>query len=400
MRSLVVLGGADGAIPTLEAAHRVGLHTICVDQRTDAPAVSHADEFLSISTHAVDELVSVLTHRPDVCGVTSPASDVNLPTCAALARRLGLPSGLSADALRASVDKGFFRSVCDGQGLPGPGYVQGPAAEVVASAASLATPVIVKPTDSSGGRGIAVCTTHQGLPQAVAEAAEHSRSGVVIVEEYFEGDHYTAEAILCDDEIRIFALGRRTLTPQPHFVTLEHRMPSCAALTADVRRQLSRVCRALGYRWGALNADVLVRPSGDVVLIEMGARPGGNGSAELLGHVHGLDLTEAFVQMSVGDTPTLVCGAPRHALFHAFGAPTAGKLLALEGVEEIESMPEVAELVLAANPGEFVEPYHRAGAKVGYVLVTADDEHGVANAMDRVEQLLRVEVLEDVGELA
>jgi biotin carboxylase len=286
------------------------------------------------------------------------------------------------------VDKGFFRATCDRLGMPGPGFVQGTPAEVRAAASRLSYPLIVKPTDSSGGRGISVCHSPADLDPAVAEAVGPSASGIVIAEEYLAGDHYAAEAIVADGKIVLFALGSRMLTPAPHFVTLQHQMPSAPELTARVRAMLDEACAALGYRWGSLNADVLVTPDGDVVLIELGARLGGNGSAELLGLVHGIDVTETFVRMSIGETVELQATAGAHALFRAFGVDRPGKL------EEILALPEVVELVLAASPGEHVEPYHQAGAKIGYVVLSAADTDRLHTALDLVQSLLYAQVAE------
>lgn len=398
MRYLVVLGGADGAITTLQAARRVGVGTICVDVRADAPAVRHADEFLNLNTRDVERLASVLSARDDLAGVVSPASDVNLPVQFALARRLGLPSGLSSAALRASVDKGYCRTVCDGLGMPGPRFVQAAPDEVRCTARTLRFPVIVKPTDSSGGRGISLCTSPGELDAAVELAAGYSASGVVIAEQYLDGDHYTAEAIVVDGRIELFALGSRALTPAPHFVTLQHRMPSEPGLTETVREMLDRLCATLEYSWGSLNADILVTPDGEVVVIELGARLGGNGSAELLGLVHGVDVTEAFVRMAIGQRVDLAGGDGAHAAFRALGAERPGKLVALHGVARVLELPEVVELVLAAEPGMHVEPYHRAGAKLGYVVVAAPDPERLHVVLAAVERLLRAEVVDVPGE--
>ncbi|MFY1693725.1 ATP-grasp domain-containing protein [Plantactinospora sp. WMMB782] len=392
-RSLVVLGGADGAITTLQTARRIGLHTICVDQRTDAPAVGYADEFLNVSTRDPDRLTRLLAPRADLAGVLSPASDVNLPTQFLLAERLGLPSGLSPAALRASVDKGYFRALCDGLGLPGPRYVQGTPARVQSGAARLSFPVIVKPTDSSGGRGITLCTEVRDLAEAVRRAAAVSASGIVIAEHYLSGTHHSVEAVVRDGRIVLIELGSRTLTPPPHFVTLTHQMPGDPpALTERVRDTLDQVCRALDYRWGALNVDVLVTADGQVVLIEWGARPGGNGSAELLGLVNGLDVTEASVRMAVGEQPRLTPRRSAHAAFSVLRADRAGKLTSIRGVDEARALPDVVDVVLAVSEGDHVEPYHRAGAKAGYVLAAASDRARLRTALDRVDALIRLEV--------
>src|SRR3954447_26391281 len=151
MRTLLVLGAADGAIGTFQAARRLGIRTIGVDGKADAPAAPLADTLLNVSTLAVPSIIAALDGL-HIDGVVSPASDVNLPTQFALAQHFGLPHGLSAASVRASVDKGYFREVCDALGLPGPRWVQRPAAELIGL--GLRPPIMVKPTDSSGSRGI------------------------------------------------------------------------------------------------------------------------------------------------------------------------------------------------------------------------------------------------------
>ena len=393
MKTLVVLGGADGAITTIRTARRIGLHTLCVDQRRDAPAVPDADEFLAVSTRDGERLVATLADRDDLAGVVSPASDVNLPTQFLLADRLGLPSGLSAAALRASLDKGFFRAVCDRLGQPGPRYVQGPPDRVRSAAAGLPFPVVVKPTDASGGRGITLCRAPQEVPAAVDVAAAQSASGVVIAEEYLTGTHYTAEAVVRDGRVALLGLGRRVMTPPPYFVTVTHLMPGApAALAEQVRGLLDDACRAMRYRWGSLNADVLVTDDQRVVLVELGARLGGNGSAELLGLVNDVDVTEAYVRAAVGDPPALRARASACAAFQALSAERPGTLVAIHGLSALRALPGVVETVISASPGDPVEPYRRAGAKVGYVLVTAADCERLQETLARIDALVHVEV--------
>jgi len=393
MRTLVVLGGADGAITTLATAARLGLHTVCVDARTDAPAVEHAHEFLNISTRDVPALAAALRGRDDVAGVICPASDVNLPAQHQLAQLLSLPDGLSPAALRASVDKGYFRRLCDGLGQPGPRFVQAAPDQVVADAARLRFPVIVKPTDSSGGRGISLCASRDDLPAALDAAAAYSATNVVIVEEYIDGDHYTAEAVVADGRIVLYGLGARVLTEPPHFVTLEHTMPGAGdELAARCRVALDQIVAALEYRWGSLNADVLVDRAGRVIVIELGARLGGNGSAELLGLVHGVDVTAAAIRMAVGERPGLSPTSSAVATMRVLRAGTAGKLVAIRGVDTVRALPGLVDLILAARPGDHVEPYHRAGAKLGYLLACAGDHEALGTTLAAIQEHLRFEI--------
>lgn len=389
MTALLVLGGADGALSAIRTARALGLWTVCVDGRTDAPAAAIADELLNVSTRDVDGIVAELGDRRDIGGVVSPASDVNLPSQHALAERLGLPHGLSAAAVRSSVDKGHFREISDRLGHPGPRYLQGSPAEVLAGAAAVGDRLMVKPTDSSGSRGISRVDPGDDLTAAIGSAVAYSASGVVIVEEYLDATHHTVEAIVTGGRVALLGISERRLTPPPYFVTLEHRMSTGSSPLLDrVKEMLDEACAALDYRWGALNVDVMVTDDGRVVLGEWGARLGGNGMGELLYLSSGVDATEAYVRMALGETVDVAARHTRHSAFRALGATSTGKLTAIVGLDRARALPGVADIVVAVSPGEHVEPYTRAGAKLGYSLTYGVDQAAAVDALDRVEDAL------------
>lgn len=395
MTAIVVLGGADGSLGTLRAARALGLRTVCVDVRGDAPGALIADDLVNISTREVDLLLGVIAPMRDVAAVVSPASDLNLPTQFALAQALWLPHGLSEAAVRASVDKGFFRGVCDRLGLPGPRFTQGTPAELAGTAGELALPVMVKPTDSSGSRGVRCVHDPAGLADAVDHAASFSPSGVVIVEEFVTGTDYTAEAVVVDGRVGLLGVTERTLTPPPYFVTMEHRTPATALPADEVRPILDALCRALDYRWGALNVDLIRTGDGRLVAVEWGARLGGNGAAELLLLSCGVDATEAYVRMALGERVDVTPRFARSAGMRVLSAPEPGKLTGIEGLAAARGVPGVADIILAVQPGEQVVPYTRAGAKLGYVLASGAGPDRVEATFAEVDRTLRFTIEAD-----
>jgi hypothetical protein len=106
-------------------------------------------------------------------------------------------------------------------------------------------------------------------------------------------------------------------------------------------------------------------------------------------------VTEAYVRMVVGDRPDVTTRATAHAAFRVLTSEHYGKLTAIGGAADVRALPGVVDLVLAAQPGDHVEPYHRAGAKLGYVMVTAPDRPQLQSTLDRVEKVLRIDVTPD-----
>ncbi|TDE49034.1 ATP-grasp domain-containing protein [Nonomuraea mesophila] len=391
MKRLVILGGSDGTISSYRAAHRLGLGTICVDMRADAPGVREAGEFLHLSTRDVDAVTAALHGRDDVAGVLAPGSDINLPSLVEVAARLRLPGTLTPAALRASVDKAYFREVCLRLGLRGPAYVSGAAGEVVRDAARLRFPVIVKPIDSGSSRGITICTAPAELGDAARAAAAVSPSATVIAEEVVTGQDLCGEAFLQDGKVALLGLSDRVVEP-PNVVAVGHDMaPRDQRLTEEVARQLELVCAEVGHTDGPVNLDLFVTGDG-IVLIEMGARIGGNGMGEALGLMHGVDTVTAAVQLAIGQRPDLRPSHVRHAAVRMLRAGSAGTLRALDGLADVRALPQVADVVVTAEPGDRVVPYTECRAKLGYVLASGDSAGELAATLATVDDLLRIRV--------
>jgi biotin carboxylase len=392
MKSLVIIGAADGSVSTYQRARELGYATIAVDMRASAPAVEHADEFVQVSVRAPEQIAAALLDRDDIVGVLSPASDVALPAQAWLTRHWNLPNPLPERAMQASVDKRVFREICTRLGLPSYGSVAGtPGPELVKAAQQLRYPTLVKPVDSSGSRGVVACSGPGRLPSTFAEALSFSPSGQVVIEEFVDGDHFTVEALVEDGRIAFHAVTERTVTPPPYFVTSAHLLP--ASLPPSVDEQLvdmlNAVCADLGYRTGPLTLDAVLGRDGHLYLIEMGARMGGNGLAEVIEACHGVDVIGGMIAAAVGEPMRLNPHAPKPTLVHILSSDRAGHLTAIEGVEQVLAMPEVTSLSLFAEPGDQVRAYEQAGYKLGQVVLSADTVAEVRDAETKIRGTLR-----------
>src|SRR5690606_23618586 len=218
-----------------------------------------------------------------------------------------------------------------------------------------------------------------------------SPSATVIAEELVTGRDLCGEAFLRDGRVALLGLSDRVVEA-PRVVAIGHDMfPRDDALSAEVIRQLELVCAEVGYTDGPVNLDLFVTGDG-IVLIEMGARLGGNGMGEALGLMHGVDTVSAAVQLAVGERPDLLPREPRHAAVRMLRAPAAGTLVALDGVAEARALPGVADVVVTTLPGEPVVPYTECRAKLGYVLASGATAGELATTLAAVDDLIRVRV--------
>jgi len=392
MRTLVVLGGADGSVSVYQRARELGYRTICVDIRSGAPGVVHADEFVQLSVRAPERIAAALDDRDDIVGVLCPASDIGLPAQAWLARHWNLPDPPPEAAVRASVDKPVFRALCDHLGLPSYRCVAGrPGPDLAAAAAGLRFPALVKPVDSSGSRGVVACPRPSALRSSFAESVEFSPSGRVVVEEHLDGQHFTIEVLVHRGRVVFHAVTERTITPPPYFVTTTHLLPASLPDGVDERLvgALESICDELGYRTGPMTLDAVLGRDGCLYLIEMGARMGGNGLAEVIESCYGIDLMAATIALAVGDEPVLTAHEPVPTLVHVLGSDRPGRLAAVEGVDDVLNIPEVVDLRLFAQEGTHVHAYEQAGYKLGYVVLAASSLPALLSAENAVRGTLK-----------
>lgn len=395
MTSLVVLGAADGAVPTYQRAAKLGYRTICVDIQPGAPGVPLADEYLHVSTRAPEQVAAELAGRDDIVGVLAPASDIALPAQRWLARHWGLPDPISEGAVLASADKSVFRAVCDRLGFPSYGAVAGTAGpELRQAALGLRFPTLVKPVDSTGSRGVVPCGGPGELTGALRRAIEHSPSGRLVVEEHVTGEHLTVEAVVAGGRTVFHAVSARTLTPPPYFITAEQLLPAELAPEVDRRltAMLDMLCAELGYVSGPLNLDVVLAPDGELYFVEMGARTGGNGLAELIETSYGVDTLAASIALAVGEQVVVTPREPRPVLLRVLAADRPGQLVDVHGVAEVKALPEFVDLRLFAEPGDHVQPYTQAANKVGYVVLSSATQAELRAAAAVVDRTVCVEL--------
>jgi biotin carboxylase len=383
--TLLMLGAGVDQLPAYHEALRRGYRLIAVDQNPDAPGAALANVFLPLSTRDTAAIAGALGTQA-LTGVVTTASDAGLASQRDLAIRYGL-TALPQRAVRASMDKTFFRQVVAECGLPTYRWVADTdPVRLVEAAKQLPLPLVVKPTDASGGKGVALVTGYEQLAGAIAQARRLSRAELVTVEQYVEGRHYAVEIWMRDGCEHFVPVTEKRMTPLPAMVTTGHLIPARlpVPVLAEIRRALVTVCTALGITDGPANFDFVLTPTGELYLIEVGARLGGNAYPTLMAQAWGVDTVAATVSLAVGEPFDLTVTRSRACLLRLFASPLPGPavLRGVSGVEAVREHPGVLTLELFAGLGDRVLPFTEAAYKVGYVVLVADD-HDQLDALDR-----------------
>jgi len=238
---------------------------------------------------------------------------------------------------------------------------------------TLRFPVVFKPVDSSGSRGVRVLdrASPDDVASAFAFAKSFSSSGTVCVEQFVGDPEVGGDGVLLDGRLAFLAITEKHLDG---FVVTGHSLPSTLPREDQdrVRKALEECCRAVGYTRGPLNFDVKVGPD-RIVVLEMSARNGGNGIPAVIKRATGVDVEEATIRLALGEAwcpaQTQETECSRGAASLVFGSRYNGILVSAGSFAQVQQkVPELVELNFAVPSGGEVKPFEHNGNLIGYAV--------------------------------
>ncbi|MFI6341022.1 ATP-grasp domain-containing protein [Streptomyces sp. NPDC050535] len=392
--ALIVLGASEEQIPLCREARRREIPTIAVDMRPDAPAFQFADATLTISTRDTDAITDALGDvRP--AGIVCGASDAALATWHALTLRYGTAYVYPESALAAG-DKAAFHEITASCGISGYGWtVSDNSDEVVTKAAQLCFPLMVKPVDGSGSKGVTHVTHPDGLPAAVARARSYSASQTVIAEEFVPGRPLAIEVFMQNGRAVLACIkDKEFVGVSGGFVVKRLRTAQLPTATRDrIEATVEHLCRALGITDGPANFDAVLGTDGHERIIEANARLGGDGVPRLLTAAYGVNVVRALIALALGEPfgEHLAPTRAAHAALELIGSPLSveGELIVWEGVAEARTLPGITDVELYAGPGDLVRPHDQSGHKIGLVVAAGASAADASSALDAACALIR-----------
>ena len=330
-RNLAIIGASYLQLPLILRAKEMGFRTHVFAWAAEDVGEAAADVFWPISIVEKERILEKC-REIGICGICSIASDLAVVTVNYVADALGLP-GNSVESTARCTNKHAMRMALERAGDPSPRsiLVDG---DTDPTAYGLAWPVIVKPTDRSGSRGIRLVKRPEDLAEAVREAREQSFEKRVLVEEFAEGKEYSVEYISFRGKHTFLAVTEKFTTGAPRFIETGHREP--APLSEDTRARIRQVVEhaldTLGVENGASHSEVKIDGEGRIRIIEIGARMGGDCiGSDLVPLSTGMDFVGMVIRVACGEAPDFTRIREPMAVESVF-------LLTREDLEELERL--------------------------------------------------------------
>ena len=363
-KNLAIIGASYLQLPLIEKAKEMGYTTHVFAWECGDVGETAADHFYPISI-IEKEAILEQCRSIHICGICSIASDLAMITVNYVAENLGL-CGNSIPATAKSTNKHLMRLAFEQNGDPSPKSILVDENTNIA-ALDLDYPVIVKPTDRSGSRGIYKVANFSGLADAVAGAMEQGFDKKALIEEFAEGQEYSVEFISYQGQHHFLALTLKYTTGAPHFIETGHLQPAPvdSETLNRVKQIVTHALDTLELKNGASHTELKIADDGTIRLIEIGGRMGGDCiGSDLVRYSTGFDFVKMVIQVACGQAPdfTQVCDPHPVAIKFIFTQEDLDEFEALRA-EQPQRILKIVDLH-PENIGQVTDSSNRAGCYI------------------------------------
>jgi len=401
MKKLLLLGGSNFIVPVIEMAHNLDIYVITCDYLPDNIAHKYSDEYYNVSIIDKEAVLSV-AQKLNIDGIMAFACDPGVVTASYVAEKMGLPFQGSFESVSILQDKGLFRKFLQDNGFNTPcskRYTD--VREPFQDVGLFHWPVIVKPVDSAGSKGVTKVDTPEMLEGAISAALEYAHNGAFIIEDFltFDGYHSSADLFTVDGKLVFATYSDQLFDPEaanqytpaqiiwPSTMLPEHQ--------AYLTRETQRLMDLLHMKTGIYNVESCVGVDGKPYLMEVSPRGGGCKIAEIQQRAMGVNLIENEIRSAMGMPLTEIAGTLCDGhwcemVIHAKPGET--------GVfEKLEIDPQIEEkyvklVAMSAVPGDVVKPFTGANMALGDMFLRFDTREDLNKVMSCSNEWMKIKL--------
>ncbi len=393
---LMLLGGIRYLLPVIKAAHEQGYYVITADYLPDNIAHKYSDEYVNVSI--IDkEAVLKVAHEKHIDGIMSFGVDPGVVSASYVQEKMGLPSFGPYESVRILQNKDRFRAFLAEHGFNVPkakGY------ENVVGALderdALDYPVIVKPTDSAGSKGVTRVDKPEQLEAAVLYAFDRSISGHIIIEDFIEkqGCSSDTDSFSVDGKLKFVSFNAQYFdakaanpyTPAAYTWPSTYTKEQEAYLTSEIQRLIT----LLGMKTNIYNIETRIGTDGMPYIMELTPRGGGNRLCEMLYYATGVDMISAMTRYIVGDSVPEVEQKPYvgHWAEVILHADKAGVFDHLEISKDLPA--EIIEEDLWVEKGDRIKAFEGANDAIGTLVLKFQSVDELEESMTNQREWLNV----------
>jgi carbamoyl-phosphate synthase large subunit len=301
-KSILIFGAAKLQRSIIEQANKMGLFTIGIDPDENAEYKDILNAFEIVGGNDFEKTIEI-AQKYNISGIVTAATDKPLIMMAKVAEFLKLPFFSLQTAIN-STDKLLMKNIFMNNNIP---CAKGVIVQNIDELIDVNYPVIVKPRDNSGSRGVIYCKDKNGIANAIHEAMSFTKNNNVLVEEFIEGNEYSIESVHFQNETKVIQFTEKITTSLPYNVELGHNQPAnlTSAQKFQIQELIEKIAQAMGFVDCTSHTELKINEKG-IYIIETSPRLGGDFiTSHLVPLSTGINIEEALIEISIGNIPIL-----------------------------------------------------------------------------------------------
>lgn len=385
-KSVLVFGVGPLQKSIIGRAKLMGLYTIGIDPAADATCKDEVDAFEIVGGQDFEGTMAV-AKKYQIDAVVTAATDKPLVMMARVAKALNLPF-YSEETARWSTDKFQMKERFELGGVP---YAQGRLISNMEEAEGLVFPVIVKPRDNSGSRGVKLCRDRNELCISIDEALENSKLDTVLVEEFIEGPEYSIESLHHDDKSEVIQFTEKKTTEFPYNVELGHTQPANISEEnkEKIREIVDKIGKALHFVNCPSHTELKINERG-IFVIETSPRLGGDYITSTLTPLStGVILEDELLKVSLGEAINPTPKAVQYSGVRFFSFEEGSIIKYVPSQEFVKSWPHVVDFSFNLQKGDRVHRITSSLNRYGHLTLIAGNRESIENTFDKYENAIK-----------
>ncbi len=385
-KSVLIFGVGPLQKSIIDRAKLMGLYTIGIDPAADATCKDEVDAFEVVSGQDFEGTMAV-ANKYQIDALVTAATDKPLVMMARVAQEMHLPF-YSVETAQWSTDKFQMKQRFELGGVP---HAQGKLISKVEEADGLVFPVIVKPRDNSGSRGVKLCRNKNELQISINEALENSKLDTVLVEEFIEGPEYSIESLHHDGKSEIIQFTEKKTTEFPYNVELGHIQPANISdeNKQKIREIVAKIGKALNFENCPSHTELKINDRG-IFVIETSPRLGGDYITSTLTPLStGVNLEDELLKISLGEAINPVPRAVQYSGVRFFSFEEGSVVKHVPNIDFVKGWPHVVDFSFTLKEGDKVNRITSSLNRYGQLILQAGNRDAIEEAFDKYEKVIK-----------
>lgn len=389
-KAVLVFGCGELQKSIIGRAHKMGLYVVGIDPCEDAFCKEDVDAFEVVGGQDFEGTCAVVA-KHGIDAIVTAATDKPLVMMARIAEKYGFPF-FSVDTAKWSTDKFQMKQRFLEGGVP---CAKGRLVKSIEETDDLVFPVIVKPRDNSGSRGVKLCRSKEELDASMREAFEVSKLDTVLVEEFIEGQEYSIEGLHHDGKDEVIQFTEKKTTEFPYNVELGHIQPANISEEnkQKIREIVAKIGKALKFENCPSHTELKINDRG-IFVIETSPRLGGDYiTSTLVPLSTGVNLEDELLIISLGESTSPVLQNIQYSGVRFFAFEQGNVIKHVPDIRFVKAWPHVVDFSFNLAEGQTVNRITSSLNRYGHLTLIAGNRESIEDAFKKYEKAIKESVL-------